>query len=169
VDYSVYEGKPAIQFLTVAQAMRRRGFATRLVCALQREFPAREIEWGFASDEGEALRASLPTTDVVDFYVGAATRRLRILREQRDVLLSSAGQFHALENPSAYQRAAYEADMRPLNDLHDAIAVLEDGLYGAKPRITLIDVERIDATFAARDALTRPAPAASLAPRRITA
>ena len=130
LDYSVYGGVPAIQYLAVEHPHRRKGYGTRLVCALQADFPRQEIEWGSLTADGAALRNALSLVVVVDPAVAAERSRLTALRSRRDALLDIAKRFHEKASVSQSQRDEYHQQTAPLNDLHDAIDELEQQLAG---------------------------------------
>jgi len=74
LDYSVFEGRPAIRFIEVREDVRRTGIATRLLGSLQARFPGIEIEWGYCTPDGAALHAALPVREIP---------RLDLTRHQR--------------------------------------------------------------------------------------
>lgn len=64
VDYSVYEGQPAIKM--IQSAVPRQGLARSLLLKLQSMFPDVEIDWGMLTDDGAALKRSLTFKEIVD-------------------------------------------------------------------------------------------------------
>lgn len=158
LDYSVFDGVPAIQMIHVAPAARRQGYATRLLCELQRMFPLSEIEWGYATAGGAALQANTPTRDFANATVAkdiAELERLRAEREAALALLSDAranGQARA-SSPEMIRK--FDA----LNAMHDAISDLEAKLTGGKASKRMIDIDACEARFAITDTSCAAAPA----------
>lgn len=60
ISYSVYKGQPSIQMIKVADDEKRKGYGTKLIKQLQKEYPDQEINFGWMTDEGSALYKSLP-------------------------------------------------------------------------------------------------------------
>lgn len=156
LDYSVFDGVPAIQMIHVAPAARRQGYGTRLVCELQRMFPLSEIEWGYLTDDGAALRANMPTRGFVNAAVAKDIAELERLRTEREAalrLLSDARATGQTRASSPEMIAKFDS----LNAMHDAISDLEDKLTGSKDVKTMIDIDTCEARFAVTD--NRDAPA----------
>lgn len=138
LDYSVYLGVPEIQYVVVLPAHRRRGYGTELVRALQAEFPEQQIKWGVLTDDGAALRNSLPVVLVADPAVAAARVRLNALKGQRDVLMGRAQRYRKQASVSQSQVEEFHRMIAPLNDLGDSIAALEQALAGRSDAKCLI-------------------------------
>jgi len=143
LDYSLYNGIPAIQIVEVEPDHRRMGFATELVKQLQRQFPNTEIEWGALTEDGKNFRESLritekPSERAADF------ERLNIAIAERDRLLSEAKYFNDLTNPTPEQIETYSNLTGPLNSLHDLIYDLENELSNQSATVRLIDTENVN-------------------------
>lgn len=59
LQYSVFRGQPLIHSIMVIQAYRRRGIGTMLVCHLQAHYPSVQLDWGWTTQLGEALKQRL--------------------------------------------------------------------------------------------------------------
>ena len=59
LNYSIYNDKPQIGMIFVAQDYRRRGVAMKMLKALQELSPNEEIDWGITTDAGSNLRKSV--------------------------------------------------------------------------------------------------------------
>ena len=59
LNYSIYNDKPQIGMIFVAQDYRRRGVAMKMLKALQELSPNEEIDWGITTDAGSNLRKSI--------------------------------------------------------------------------------------------------------------
>lgn len=64
LDYSVYEGKPAIQM--IRSSVTRQGLARSLILKLQSLYPDTEIDLGMLTDDGAALINSLKFKTIID-------------------------------------------------------------------------------------------------------
>ena len=64
LDYSEYNGEPAVQMIKVKPNFRRSGIGTFLLKKLQTLYPDTEIELGMSTPEGTALNKSLSTVYV---------------------------------------------------------------------------------------------------------
>lgn len=142
LDYSIFNGIPAIQMVEVESEHRRNGYATELVKQLQRQFSDTEIYWGALTADGAQFRDSLriiekPSEHAQDF------ERLNIAIAERDRLLSDAEYFNALENPSQDQIEQHSKQLEPLNNLHDLIYDLESELSNQTATVRLIDTESL--------------------------
>lgn len=142
LDYSIFNGIPAIQMVEVESEHRRNGYATELVKQLQRQFSDTEINWGGLTADGAQFRDSLriiekPSEHAPDF------ERLNIAIAERDRLLSDAEYFNALENPSQDQIEQHSKQLESLNNLHDLIYDLESELSNKTATVRLIDTESL--------------------------
>jgi len=59
LNYSIYNDKPQIGMIFVAQDYRRRGVAMKMLKSLQELSPDEEIDWGITTDSGSNLRKSI--------------------------------------------------------------------------------------------------------------
>lgn len=84
INYSEYTGEPSIQYIDVATDFTRRGIGTALVKKLQMLYPDREIDWGSMTDDGSALKASLPTKVVYNPVYQTYLDRLEKLKVLED-------------------------------------------------------------------------------------
>lgn len=124
IDYSEFERVPLIQYIWVEPHHRRRGLATALLHRLQREYPTTEIDWGSLTTEGAAFKQSLSFVEIPNRMAIAAQAQVESLRGQRDAILESR-----------------KADYSALNDLHDRIGELENGLARVRLVTRLLDVK----------------------------
>jgi hypothetical protein len=132
VDYSVYDGVPAIKWIETSVV--RRKIATRLLQHLQKLFPDVEIEWGMLTDDGSVLKKSIPFTKLPNKPVINARKKLAEFIQRRDVL---AARFDAWEQTPMDDLSRASG---LFNQLSDKIEHLERYLYGKKDTIDLIKV-----------------------------
>ena len=76
VDYSEYQGKPAIKWIEVDPKHRRKGIGTLLVKKLQEQYPRKKIAWGMTTEDGTSLKehlnaSGIETEDMVKAAEGA--------------------------------------------------------------------------------------------------
>jgi N12 class adenine-specific DNA methylase/GNAT superfamily N-acetyltransferase len=62
LEYSVYEDKPYINYIFVENEKRRQGLGRNMVQFLQQKYPNIEIEWGYMTDDGIALKNAVTYT-----------------------------------------------------------------------------------------------------------
>jgi GNAT superfamily N-acetyltransferase len=111
VDYSVYDGQPAIQMIEVAPEFRRQGVATELLRNLQLEYPDQEIDWGSLTADGSQLYNSTRFIDVDQ--TGGASQFLpnleaRVRAAEADYLATFRNDFQG--NPSPIREAFYRVE-----------------------------------------------------------
>lgn len=144
LDYTVYEGRPEISMVEVADEMRRQGIGAELVRELQRKFPDAEVGWGMMTPEGAALREALPKIVQEVASVRAKVSELESATAERTALEARAEEFDQVENPTpeqAAQRQQWFAEAAPRwNELHDRIEALESEVRGEPLIKTLIDI-----------------------------
>lgn len=138
LEYSVYEGRPSISMISVPESSRRSGIGRALVQQLQREYPGTEIDWGYMTDDGAALRRSLTFVEV-ETPSAAKFKELEQAIRERDQLMTIADDFGKLKEPTEAQRAEYWKQVEPLNALHDRIYDLEAELQGQSRVARLVD------------------------------
>jgi hypothetical protein len=135
LDYSVFNGVPAVQMLSVPEGDRRKGYGRALVQQLQSQFPDSEIDTGMMTDDGAALRAALPTREVADPEVAAQRQRLAEAIAERTALEQRAA---ALESDAEASRRFIGEVGDRWNALHDEIDTLERALQNARDSRRLI-------------------------------
>lgn len=139
LEYTEYNDEPSISMIDVAEDSQRQGYATQLVQELQRTFPDKEIDWGMMTDEGAALRKSLPQYQTPTEHA-PAFERLQAARQERDKLMDEADALHAKGTLSEAEQARLAEVTAPLNGLHDEITDLEYQLLNKRPSKTLFGV-----------------------------
>lgn len=70
LSYNVYQNQPAIKMIWVEPEHRRHKIALRMLKELQNTYPESEIDWGYTTDQGAALKRSInfrtqPNVDVI--------------------------------------------------------------------------------------------------------
>lgn len=139
VDYSVYDGQPAIQMIEVAPEFRRQGVATELLRNLQREYPDQEIDWGSLTSEGSQLYNNTRFVDV-DQTGGAAQSLPALEAKVRSAEADYLATF----------RDDFKGDPSPIREL---FYNLEDELNAARETAAL-PPKRLIELSANRDATT---------------
>jgi predicted GNAT family acetyltransferase len=134
IDYSVFEGRPKINMIEVPESARRQGNATRLLQALQNEFPGVEIDWGSLTEEGAALYRSTPFSEIPSQFsvsfdeLNAARQRLRNIQSRWDRM-----EAEGTRAPAGF--------FEEWNALQDQIDLLEDQLRLESPSVRLIETQ----------------------------
>lgn len=138
IDYSVYQGEPAIAMISVETKFRRSRVATRLLHCLQAKYPQTEIAWGMMTEEGHALYSALPKQFVINQQFEDARTQLESVRAKLDDYSKLSAEYQALLSPSPAQRAAYYAAIADWNDLHDLSDELVQFLASSRPGTNLL-------------------------------
>jgi GNAT superfamily N-acetyltransferase len=138
IDYSVYQGEPAIEMVVVHDELRRRGYGRDMVMRLQQEYAETEIRWGLLTEDGAKLYASLAKEFVRDFGYEAKRLELNAVEEKLARYDALGDSFHALVEPTDGQRAEFFASVADWNDLHDAKDELARYLAFNPPGKTLL-------------------------------
>lgn len=142
LDYTVYEGRPQIAMVEVAEEFRRQGIGAELVRELQRKFPDTEIDWGMLTAEGAALREALPKITQEVASVRAKVQELEAAVAERADLERQAEAFHeapATEESRAAYREFIQKNGDRWNELHDRIDQLDNEVRGEALTKTLVD------------------------------
>ena len=131
LDYAEHRGTPYIEWICIEpKALRRRGYATRLLAALQALYPKREIQWGLTTNDGKALQAGVPTHQVATEHAPEFEKLQRLqnrLQTLRQDIQNSTG---------AKQRSARERAYRCLASLANN---LEHELDRKRSHLTVIE------------------------------
>lgn len=135
LEYTVFNGEPAISMVHVVADARRDGIGRELVQELQRKFPDQEIKWGGMTPDGAALRESLRKVVHEVPEIRAQIDELAASVRERDALLKEFEAADIADKPSA----ALDKMGERLNALHDRIGELESSLRGKSATKTLID------------------------------
>ena len=130
IDYSVYQGQPAVQMISVP-VKKRRGYATAMVHQLQSEFPDVEISMGGLTDDGSALLASIPQDVIHDPEYQEKERRLERVKAELARMQELHDAFEA--NPTEQGRAQIQALTNKWNDLYQDEWELERALRDMRP------------------------------------
>lgn len=113
LDYSEYEGSPAIKMLEVPKQYQRQGIGTALLKQLQKMNNGKEIDLGMLTDDGAAL---LKTVNRV-FIPNKTFEKLKIKLDK-----SNDEKERIMKDVNSGNRQ----EIHKLNDLHDEIYELED-------------------------------------------
>lgn len=84
IQYTVYDDKPYIQMIKVAEDERRKGYGTKLIKALQKEYPNSEIDFGMTTDDGTKLVNSLPFDTKVNIEYDKKVKQAKKLKKWLD-------------------------------------------------------------------------------------
>ena len=84
LDFSVYEDTPYIQMINVKEPYRRKGYATKMIKQLQKEYPNSEIDFGMTTDDGTKLVNSLPFDTKVNIEYDKKVKQAKKLKKWLD-------------------------------------------------------------------------------------
>ena len=84
IQYTVYDDKPYIQMIKVAEDERRKGYGTKLIKALQKQYPNSEIDFGMTTDDGTKLVNSLPFDTKVNIEYDKKVKQAKKLKKWLD-------------------------------------------------------------------------------------
>jgi hypothetical protein len=130
IDYSIYQGEPAVQMISVP-VKKRRGYATAMVHQLQSEFPDVEINMGGSTDDGSALLASIPQNVIHNREYRETEQRLEQVKARLAQYQAVADAFEA--NPTEQGRAEIHALTDKWNALYQDEWELERALRDMQP------------------------------------
>lgn len=82
LSYSVYKYAPAIKMIWVSPNARRQKIAVKMLKELQRMFPDSEIDWGYTTDDGSALKRNINFKQVPNRAVMDTKAKLLAVRAQ---------------------------------------------------------------------------------------
>lgn len=84
IQYTAYDDKPYIQMIKVAEDERRKGYGTKLIKALQKEYPNSEINFGMTTDDGTKLVNSLSFNTKVNIEYDKKVKQAKKLKKWLD-------------------------------------------------------------------------------------
>lgn len=132
VDYSVFEGRPKINMIEVPEGARRKGNASKLLKALQDEFPDTEIDWGMLTEDGSRLYGATKFKDVPSDFADDFAK----LNSARASLARKKNEFSDMQSRGVTPPAAFFDEW---NDLGDKVSELERALEFERPTKRIID------------------------------
>lgn len=135
IDYVVFEGVPSISMIEVTE--KGKSYGTLLVKKLQEMYPDEEIEWGYTTPEGEALRNSLrykrvPSEHYEDFKL------FHKYKGKREYYQDKADSLWNKESLTDEDKKTLRRIGSALNVINDKISDYEDLLYNEKPYKNII-------------------------------
>ena len=143
LEYTEFEGRPAISMVSVPEGSRRRGLGSSLVKELQRRYPDQEIDWGMMTEDGSALRASLRHNEVPNEGVVEKLAELERVTKELAALDAKAAKFNEIKSPTEKQKQKYLEWSASVgdrwNELHDRLYDLERETAGQKPTRRVVD------------------------------
>jgi hypothetical protein len=141
IDYTVYQGKPKISMIEVADDQRRKGYATSLLKQLQRQFPNTEIDFGMLTGDGDSLYKSLKFNDIPRQDIIDKQNQIKELELRLNEFEKINAEFDKLENPTDGQRDSFINATLEWNDVRDNLDDLRNEIEGESPVTRLIDTE----------------------------
>jgi hypothetical protein len=129
IDYSVYNGEPHVQMISVPRR-KRRGYGTAMVHQLQSEFPDVEINMGGLTDDGAALLGSIPQDVIHNPAYQEKQQRLAQVKAKLAQYQTVADAFDADPTEDNRQKLLRLTDW---NDLHQEEWELEQALDRLQP------------------------------------
>ena len=146
IEYSVYEDTPAIQMIEVAEGYKRKGVATKMLQALQREYKDTEIQFGYTTEDGEkllkAISYEVPNKAVINY-----NKKLRRLETELDGYQKTLDDvWNKVEENPSYEftdkdRSIIETVGDKWNETSDAIHALKRNRILGSETKTLIKLD----------------------------
>jgi len=131
VDFSVYEGEPNIKYIFVSPDFRRQGIATKLMQAVQREYPDANINLGMATDMGAPFVQSLDRKFYPNAEYEQTQARLKQLKQREAELDKMQAELpDDITDEIREKMAPYWDEM---NDVSDEIRQIERDSWDMKP------------------------------------
>jgi hypothetical protein len=129
IDYSEYDGTPAIKYIEVFD--KNKGIGKALIKKLQTMYPDKEIEWGNLTSDGMMLKNSLPTKTVYNPKYQEYLSKLERLKQLEDSYTK------IIENKNTTTEKRLELGVK-WNQLHDLEYQLKEKLKNLSQSKTLI-------------------------------
>lgn len=120
VEFSEFEGIPAVSYIATFDGELRKGVATALAKELQRMYPKEEIDWGSTTLNGADFLKSLPMYKVENREFKILAKRLKMI----DIVLAKMDKvFSSLDSISPKDmdrlRPSFNQLSDKFNELHD--------------------------------------------------
>jgi GNAT superfamily N-acetyltransferase len=126
LSYSVYKNVPAIKMIWVSPNYRRQKIAVQMLKSLQSMFPTEEIDWGYTTDDGSALKQNINFRSVPNTKVSQTKTKLIAVRSQ---LAKLSHKLETLQKTDVEKaRKFVQAVSDRWNNLHDLAYKLENQL-----------------------------------------
>lgn len=116
LDYALYREIPSVQGIEVVE--KRLGIGTALVLSLQEHHPEAAIDFGYLSEEGSLLLASLDWAIVENLKYTEAAEQLAPLERRLTRLEEKAAE---VANADAATKAAFVQECADWNDVSDRV------------------------------------------------
>lgn len=146
IEYSVFEDVPAIQMIEVAEGYKRKGVATKMLQALQREYKDTEIQFGYTTEDGEkllkAISYEVPNKAVINY-----NKKLKRLETELDGYQKTLDDvWNKVEENPSYEftdkdRSIIETVGDKWNETSDAIHALKRNRILGNETKTLIKLD----------------------------
>lgn len=142
IEFSDYQGEPAVKFISVPEQFRRSGVGTAMVQELQRNYPGVEINMGMHTDMGHAMLNSMPQTTTPNDEYAELVKRREQLQAQVDQFQRMADEFHTAPTEEARQHILTIADQ--WNAATDEIDGIDQRLAYMRPETKTYTTESLD-------------------------
>lgn len=131
VEYIKYNGEISINHILVLEKFRRKGIATSLLRYLQKKNKDKEIEWGYTTNDGTALKNAITYT-IPNEETANKFKELEVLKAE----------FEKIDEKIEDENLS-EEDGEKWNKLYDKIELLKNELWGKSPIKTLINCSNL--------------------------
>lgn len=142
IEFNEYEGMPAVSWIEVDKTMRRRHVASRLVQALQMQYPTSMIAFGYSTDDGSKAISRMPWRHEINEDIQTASKLLVELRQRIEWFEMRAGEL-AESNPTGDV-----SDLESWNETLDMIDELERVIETQPEQFRFFD---LDVSFSHED------------------
>jgi GNAT superfamily N-acetyltransferase/phospholipid N-methyltransferase len=137
VDYSVFEGIPAVKMINTDPDYQRQGLATEALIKLQAKFPDVEIDLGSLTGDGAKLIDSLEYNVIGSGDYESTVNKLEETEAKLEEYSELAENFNFSEATEA-ERLEYREATKDWDDLHDLKNDLENELAELEPSKKII-------------------------------
>lgn len=135
IDYSVYGEEVHVQMIKVRRENRRQGLGSKMIKALQKEYPNTEINIGSTTEEGDAFfkavnAVEVPVSDVQEKLeeLKAVRAKLADYYQRHEELIK-----HVHDDNYEEMRAKFMDEVSDWSDLHDREWALEKEIGNRRP------------------------------------
>ena len=137
VDYSVFEGIPAVKMINTDPDYQRQGLATEALIKLQAKFPDAEIDLGSLTGDGAKLIDSLEYSVIGSDTYDSVLEKLEETEVKLEEYKELAEKFNFTVATEA-ERLEYRESTKDWDDLHDIKYDLENELAELEPSKKII-------------------------------
>jgi len=138
IDYSEFRGEIHIKYIEVLPDYRRGGVGTKLMQALQQEYPNKEINTGMLTEEGSQLYQSLPKQTIENKPYELLLNEKKEKSKRLQIVENKLDEFYSAKEKDESRQPEFLALGDEWNEIYDRIRDIDSELSEMTPSQTLI-------------------------------